>query len=183
MRTLPKLLTLFLIVVMVLSSATASFAADNVKKSITIKLDIAKSERDLSIIKQYQKKKDAPYSKKNNHIKVVLKDIKEEGNTVIVSGTAKVKMFGDLYESTFEDKALEIKYVKNKKFYTGGIESRIDDRYTALIDITTMYNSSKSIIQYTLVDELTGEQQVMFYGDTFKEQVELMKQEIARIQA
>lgn len=64
MRTLPKLLTLFLIVVMVLSSATVSFAADNVKKSITIKLDIAKSESDLSIIKQYQKKKDAALLKK-----------------------------------------------------------------------------------------------------------------------
>jgi len=178
-----NVISLLLIAVMVITTTTVSFAANDVGEATTkaavVKLDIAKSEKDMAIIKSYQKKKDSPLSKEKNNIEVVFTKIKEDGTSVVVSGTVKAKMYGNLYESSFENKELEIKYLKNKKFYAGCIETKIDNQFSALIDITTMYNFSKSVITYTLVDELKEEQQVMFYGDTFKEQIELMKQEVA----
>jgi len=184
-KRLRNTIGLVLIAVVVVSITAVVFAANDSGKSpekdtagsISVKLDITKSKEDISIIKSYQKKKNAPLSKAENNIEVVFTKADEDGDSVIVSGTVKAKMFGDLYESSFEDKTLEIKHLKKNKFYTGCIEAPIDSRFSALIDITTMGDFGKTVITYTLVDEQNEEQQVMFYGDTFKEQIQLMKQE------
>ncbi|MCI9639862.1 hypothetical protein AALA22_13930 [Anaerovoracaceae bacterium 41-7] len=166
-------------VLLILTSSLTAFANSSVAKKATIKLDISTSKEDKEIIKQYKKIGDDTYSKENNNIIMNVTDIQESEDKVLVSGDAVAKMFGESYNFSFKEKELDIKYVKNKKFYTGAFEVVIDDKYNGIIDITAMATFSKTIISFTLLDlEDEDNQSVMLYGNTFKEQVELFNQEL-----
>ncbi len=175
---------LCLSMLLILASSLTSFANSNIAKKTTLKLDISTSKEDKEIIKQYKKMGDDTFSKENNNITMNISSMKEASDTVEISGDAVAKMFGVQYEFSFTKQELDIKYVKNKKFYTGTFDVEIDNNYSALVDITTMSAFSKTIISFTLLDlHDESNQAIMLYGDTFKEQIELYQQELAAAQA
>ena len=174
-----KLFVLFLSILLVLITCLVSFANSSVSKKTTIKLDISTSKEDKEIIKYYKKIGDDTYTKQNNNIVMNVTNIRESNDKVLISGDAVAKMFGTSYSFSFSEKELDIRYVKNKKFYTGAFEVKINDSFDGIVDITAMATFSKTIISFTLLD-LNNEdnQSVMLYGDTFKEQLALFKQEL-----
>ena len=174
-----KIFILCLAMILILTWSLTAFANSSIAKKDTIKLDISTSKEDREIIQQYKKIGNDTYSKENNNIVMNVTDIRESEDKVLLSGDAVVKMFGEPYTFSFKEKELDIKYVKNKKFYTGSFEVVIDDNYNGIVDITAMATFSKTIIGFTLLDlEDEDNQSIMLYGDTFKEQVELFNQEL-----
>lgn len=173
-----KILTILLSTALVFTSTFVAFASSENSANHTIKLDISENAKDILIIEKYQKKKDLPLSKDKNNISLTFNRVQEDGDIVKISGVATVKMFGEVNRLVFEEKSLEIKYLKNKKFYSGSIETKADENHTALLDITTTYNFSKSVISCTLIDDINDTHQIMLFGNTFKEQIELFNQEL-----
>lgn len=173
-----KLIIFLLILTLILTSTIAVFANTNKQNVGKICLDISASNKDVEYVKKHMNKKESPLSKEQNNIEITFTNIEEKDGLVILSGKVDFKMFGNMYHSDFESQALEIKYVKNKKFYSGCFEVKINENTSALLDITSKDSLSKAIVNVTLIDELDGTQQVMLYGDTFKEQMQLFDQEL-----
>lgn len=174
-----KVFILFLTLILILTSSLVSFADSNTSKITTIKLDISTAKEDKEIIKKYKKIGNDLYSKKDNNIVMNINSVHESDNAVEISGDAVAKMFGKEYNFSFNQQQLDIKFIKNKKFYTGAFDVTIDENYSGIIDITTMSTFSKTIISFTLLDTHDeSSQSFMMYGDTFKEQIELFDQEL-----
>ncbi len=178
-----KIFILCLAMILILTWSLTAFANSSIAKKATIKLDISTSKEDREIIQQYKKIGNDTYSKENNNIVMNVTDIRESEDKVLLSGDAVVKMFREPYTFSFKEKELDIKYVKNKKFYTGSFEVVIDDNYNGIVDITAMATFSKTIIGFTLLAlEDEDNQSIMLYGDTFKEQIELFNQELEAVE-